>query len=251
MKAILICAHGSKEAETGSAVREHSVRVSELTKLPVYYGFNASEEPAIPDVLKKMVSDGFDEIIVIPLFFAPGYLANKVIPKALGLEADVSEGEEVIAGKHVRIRITGVFGNHPGMKDVMYSVISSTGLPTKDTAVILVGHGSKDGKNSAVVEYNASFVSSMGYKAICAYNEMQSPTVEDALSTALNAGYSHIIAIPMFVSPSVHSTREIPEKLGIKSGRTAHVGNADIIYCEEIGMNPMIAEILADRAEGI
>ncbi len=74
MKGILICAHGSTESETGSAVREHSARESSLTGLPVYYGFNASEEPSISDALHKMSADGFDDVIVIPLFFAPGFL---------------------------------------------------------------------------------------------------------------------------------------------------------------------------------
>ena len=251
MKGILICAHGSTESETGSAVREHSARVSSLTGLPVYYGFNASEEPSITDALHKMSADGFDEVIVIPLFFAPGFLANKIVPKALGMEPETAEGEVTIEGHTIRIRITGVFGDHPGMKDVLRDVISSCGASAKDTAVILIGHGSKDGKNSATVRYNASFVSEMGYEVFCAYNEMQSPTVEEALKSALGTGCKQIIAIPMFVSPSVHSTEEIPAKLGIKEGRKTAVGNTEVIYCQEIGMHPKIADILAERAGSV
>lgn len=251
MKGILICAHGSKETETGSAVREHSVRVSSILKKPVYYGFNASEEPSIHDVLEKMVSDGFDEIDVIPLFFAPGFITKKAVPKALGLEPDTSEGEVDVNGKTVRIRITGTFGDHPAMEEVMKDVLDSCNLPPRETSVILIGHGSKDGTNSRTVEFNAGFVSKMGYKVVCAYNEMQSPTVQEAVASVLEGGCKHIIAIPMFVSPSVHSVQEIPEKLGIKEGRKTVIDGVDLVYAEEVGMNPHIADILADRAAGI
>lgn len=251
MKAILICAHGSSD-DTDDLAHIHANLMRKESNLPVYCCYHEKQEPSSKDILNIMVTDGVTEVIVVPLFFAPGFLANKMIPKELGLEPGQLEGEVSVNGVNVLIHITGTFGNHPLMKDVMRETLQAYPYPVKDVAVMLIGHGSKDPGNSNTVEYNASFVREMGYRVVCAYNEMQSPTVQDGLALALKSKAHHIIAIPMFVSPGKHTMDEIPMKLGLTDGRKRTIKCNDnetmLEYAHEIGLNERIGEILLERS---
>ena len=252
MKAVLICAHGSSENSNGDAAASHAEYIRNRTSVPVYCCYHEHQKPSSKEIVSLMAADGVDEIVAIPLFFAPGFLANRMLPKELGMEPGQLEGEVVVNGKTILIHITGVFGNHPLMKDVMKEIMEKYTYPVKDTSVILIGHGSKDPANSKTVEFNASFVRDMGYRTVCAYNEMQTPTVEDALELAIKSKTPHIIAIPMFVSPSNHSVNEIPEKLGLDENRRRIIetenGTVELEYAEEVGLSPGISEILLERS---
>lgn len=252
MKAVLICAHGSSDNAPTDAARKHADLIRRESGLPVYCCYHEKQEPSSKDIIGIMVADGVTEVVAIPLFFAPGFLANRMLPKELGLESGQLEGELCIDGVKILIHITGVFGNHPLMKDVMKETLQKYPYPVKETVVMLIGHGSKDPGNSNTVEFNASIVRDLGYRVTCAYNEMQSPTVEEGLELALKSNARHIIAIPMFVSPGNHTVNEIPEKLGLDNGRKRLIEFGDrkveLEYAHEIGLNEHIGEILLERS---
>ena len=220
--------------------------------MEVRYGLNGTCDPTIKDALVDMIHDGFTEIVAVPMFFAPGYVATGMIPKAIGLESGSSGGEIFIGGRTVSIRMTGTFGDHPKMRDVLRDVLNGSGADVEDTFIILISHGSNDGINSRTNKLNAGYVSEMGFRVICAYNEKQSPTIEEALNAAFDSGCAKIVAIPMFASPGNHSVREIPEQLGLGAGRrkiyTVLDRPVQLTYAQEIGTNPLVADILADRA---
>lgn len=252
MKAVLICAHGSSENPDNDLAHTHADLIRRESNLPVYCCYHEKQEPSSKDILEIMVADGVTEVIAVPMFFAPGFLANKMIPKELGLESGQLEGEVTVNGVNVLIHITSAFGNHPMMKCVMKETLEMYHYPIKDTAIILIGHGSKDPGNSNTVEYNAAFVREMGYRVTCAYNEMQSPTVEEGLEFALKSKVSHIVAIPMFVAPGNHTVNEIPVKLGLIDDRERTINRdgveVKLEYAREIGLNKHVGEILLERS---
>ena len=250
MKAILICSHGSRDPRDNTMVLGHAEKIAEETGLTVRTGYMKHQEPTVMDVLSGLAADGHDEVVIVPMLYAEGRLTERDLPAILGIPEGSREGTVTTPSGDVSVRITGAFGDHPSMTAVMEAAVS--GHPADTTTVVLVGHGSKGPGNSRTVEYDAVILRAMGYTVVCAYNEMQDPTVEAALETALSSGRPRVLVIPMFVSPNGHSRVDIPGKLGIGDGAgrvfDTPDGHVELLYGAEIGTHPGVGRILLERA---
>ncbi len=90
-----------------------------------------------------------------------------------------------------------------------------------------------------------------GFETAAAYNEFQSPTVEEATERLIATG-KNVLAIPMFVSPGGHTTSDIPPKLGLEGSDSRDIGNGRWLrYTAEIGMHPMVSDILKARIDEV
>ena len=246
-RSVLIIAHGSGDNTGGAAEIQARLLSVELGTRARYVFKDCGDEEML-EVLRDL-SRGYDKIIVIPFFFAWGMFSERMVPRKLGLEEGSREGTITVDGHPVDIGIGTPFGNDPLMGDVLRQVLERESAEQGRTAVMLIGHGSKDGANSKAVEYNAELVRKLGYDAFPCYNEMIGPTVEEAFQDILDRGFSEILAIPLFVSSSHHSVVEIPEKLGLEGdSRERSFGYGDrtvsLRYSREIGLEPGVADIL-------
>lgn len=253
-RSVLIVAHGSGDNSGGAAEVQAGLLRRELgAKVRCVYKDCGEEE--MRGVLRDL-SLGCDEIAVIPLFFASGMFSEKMVPRKLGLEEGSREGTITVDGHSVNVSIGTPFGNDPHMDDVLSQVLERESAEPGRTAVMLIGHGSKDGANSRAVEYNAELVRELGYDAFPCYNEMIGPTVEEAFQDVLDHGFSEILAIPLFVSSSHHSVVEIPEKLGLAGNSRERIfaygdRTVSLRYSIEIGLEPGIARILCEMVERV
>lgn len=249
MRTALIIAHGSDEGKNGDAAEMHARRLEGMLGTRVRHIYKNCGEEEVRNTLSYLSRGDVEEVVVIPLFFASGMFSEKVVPKMIGLGEGNRGGTVEVDGKCVRVRVASPFGTDPHMRGVIGSVLGQYSAEPDRTAVMPIGHGSKDGVNSRTVEYNAGIVSELGFDAFPCYNEMNEPTVEQALRRVLDEGFDDILAIPLFVSSSHHSVVEIPEKLGLEEGsreRTfEHNGRTvSLRYSTEIGLEPGITDIL-------
>ena len=255
MDSILIVAHGSDESRNDCSASRNAERLTEMLGRKVHYAYKGDAEPTIETALSEISAEGSDGIIVLPLFFAPGMFAETIVPRRFGLEPGQKEGVMRLGERDVRIRIADVFGTHPGMRDVLYDAVIPSEPSEGSTCVMLVGHGSKDGKNKRTVEMNAAYVRGFNIDTESAFNEMNDPSVEECFDDIVSRGYDNIMVVPMFVSPSNHSVNEVPEKVGLGPGQREGVverggRTVRVLITPEIGMAPGIAEILADMVAG-
>lgn len=254
MDSIVIVAHGSPEDLNGDAAQKHAESLTEKLGRKVHYAYKGDMEPTIRSVLDVVAREKPDRLVVLPLFFAPGMFADRIIPAKFGLPQGSHRGRIDLNGHEAEIVIAEAFGIQPAMKDVMADILRRSAPTDGRTAVVLIGHGSKDKANESTVEMNAGYVRAMGYEAIPCYNEFCEPTVEQGMEMALATGCESILAIPMFVSSSHHSVVEIPEKIGLAAGErsaTIEVGErrVNLIYETEIGLAPGMDDLLADMYE--
>lgn len=255
MRTVLIIAHGSKEDRNGNAAQIQADRMEKMLGTRVRYVFKNCSDDELRDALSYLSEGYVEQIVVIPFFFASGVFSEKMVPRKLGLDEGSRTGTIDIDGHQLEVGIGTPFGNDHHMRDVIGQVLERGSAQAGRTAVMLIGHGSKDGANSKAVEYNAGFVRDLGYDAFPCYNEMIEPTVEDALRDILDRGFEDILAIPLFVSSSHHSVVEIPEKLGLEGEsreRTFGYGDRSVSlrYSSEIGLEPGVAEILCKMVNG-
>ena len=90
----------------------------------------------------------------------------------------------------------------------------------------------------------------------CGFMEISSPSIPDALSNAVEEGAEKLIVVPVLLANSRHTTEDIPKLLGMKKGQNRGTlffkehGEIQVAYCEPIGADARLAEILIDRATG-
>jgi len=93
---------------------------------------------------------------------------------------------------------------------------------TSTVGLILTGHGSEFGAYKEILEQLSAIVRARSPFLIVqvGFVEMCSPSLHDALASAIEAGAEKIIVVPVLLSESRHTTQDIPKLLGLEKGRT-------------------------------
>lgn len=246
---ILLIAHGAEESENKDSATLHSGRIRDQTGYDVRSAY-LHLKPGIDETVHRMMDDGIEKIIAVPLFISPGFLTDKVVRGSVGLEPGARSGIVSHNGREAEIVFTGTFGDHQKMRTVMVQTCDRYNASPARTSILLVFHGARGAEDNPYAKMNADYLRERGYRVSVAFNEFQEPGIEESLEELLGDGRD-ILAIPMFVSPGTHTVEDIPAKLGIgkergrditRDGKTLHLE-----YAEEIGMHPDITYILKDR----
>lgn len=247
-RGVLVVAHGSEKPGDRSSAEVHSATVAKRLGIPCYFGYLERQEPILQATLNRMISDGIEEAAVVPLFFARSFFSEHVVPKLVGLPKGSKSGMISREPGTMSVSVSGALSDHPLMADVMDE--ASDGLDPRTTAILLIGHGSMDGTSLSAVEGCADILRSRGFETRSCFLEMQAPSVGEGLKNALGLGFGHVHVIPMFISPSPHTSSEIPDALGLQRGCRERIADGvRITYGMEIGGLPSVADIVASRAE--
>lgn len=117
----------------------------------------------------------------------------------------------------------------------------------KKKGIIVVAHGSKSAEAS--VEFN-HVVDEMRsyYEGVCliaAYLDINEPDITGAIDLMLAKKVKEITVVPYFLFKGNHTQIDIPEIL--KAKKNLHQ-ELKISYCSPIGVHPLMARILFQRA---
>jgi sirohydrochlorin ferrochelatase len=122
--------------------------------------------------------------------------------------------------------------------------------------VLVLGHGSSLPYNKQVVSAVADMIAKNIENTVVktAFLNIDTPTLYEGLKSFEGTGVNRIVAMPCFLAPGVHTTKDIPRVLGIEEGdnRTMiQLGGADIelLYAEPLGADPCIAGIACRKIE--
>ena len=248
--AIMIAPHGAPESkDDDSAIRDTS-RLREMTGLDVYLGY-IHMEPSVEDTMERMIADGVETAIIVPLLIPPGYIPDVELREAFDLEPGTESAVITKGTRNIRLLFTGTFGDHDGIFKVLDGVCREHHATPDDTSVILVFHGSRRPGPGLNTTRFVDHLNEKRYDAIVSYNEFQEPTVEEGMEWAKDIG-KNILVIPMFVSPGSHTLEDIPPKIGLENGSRECTYDSSgktmtIRYAKVIGMQPGIADILLER----
>ena len=122
------------------------------------------------------------------------------------------------------------------------------------SGILVVGHGSK-------LEYNKNLVVSAAAKlgkmkefgpVTAAFMQLNEPDIKTGIKTLVDQGVDLIYVQPCFLASGIHLTVDIPGEIGLEAGKKETKMNVDgktvvLRYCDPIGDDDRIAQILADR----
>lgn len=116
---VIVMGHGSRLSFNSDVVTLNARRLEERGYGKVYVGYNEFNEPKIEDVIPKMIDDGAEEIIALPLFISLGKHLTMDVPGKLGIE-DFSDGGIVHRnGRDVELKYAVPVGGDPRLCDVL------------------------------------------------------------------------------------------------------------------------------------
>jgi sirohydrochlorin cobaltochelatase len=115
-----------------------------------------------------------------------------------------------------------------------------------DTAIMICGHGSRDGEALAEFERMASGLRARlpGRDVATGYLEFARPTIRDGLETLSAAGARRILAIPGMLFAASHVKNDLPWE--INSFAAAHPG-VELRFGRELSIEPKLLGAAAER----
>ena len=146
----------------------------------------------------------------------------------------------------------------------------------EQVGVLLIGHGSRLPENNKTMTKLADMYKEYtDFKVAVAYMELCKPNIPTALDDLVkNTKIDTIIAVPVFLSHGMHTTRDIPKILRIANNddhnevhdhdnhKHSHGHEHDhhhefekvnfdgkIIYTEPLGADPLLVEIIKNRVD--
>lgn len=120
----------------------------------------------------------------------------------------------------------------------------------KQTAVLLILHGSPYAKSNEPVERIARQLSSDSQfgRIITAYMECNKPSIAEAVRDCAQEKIERIVAVPWFLHTGRHMVLDIPAQLTAAAKNHPQI---QILLTDPVGMSSRIAEALAYRADEV
>lgn len=125
---VIVMGHGSRLEYNRNVVHLNAQRLRDKGYENVFVGFNEFDEPKIEDVIPKMIDDGAEEIIALPLFISLGKHLTMDVPGKLGIENFTDSGIVHRDGRDVEVKYAVPIGADPRLVDVLVEKLRRLGL---------------------------------------------------------------------------------------------------------------------------
>jgi sirohydrochlorin cobaltochelatase len=264
-QALVIAAHGSHLNPGSSAPAfDHADRIRETGVFEEVREVFWKEEPSFREALRTVAPS---EVYVVPLFISEGYFTEDVIPRELRLDGwdpslwdsdGTGATDATLAASDVdkTVHYCGPVGTHDAMSDVIVQRAESvTGDPEvgEGVGLAVVGHGTKRNENSAkAIEYHADRIRERGrFDEVWALFMDEDPEIDDVTD---HFESEDIVVVPLFIADGYHTEEDIPEDMGLTDDADsgwetpARVDDHDIWYSGAVGTEPLLADVVLERA---
>lgn len=264
---LLVLAHGST-VNPGSAVpaRQHAATLRARRIFAAVQECYWQQPPFLAEVL---AANRCPRVFVVPLFTGEGYFVNEVIPRALGLETDVT-GVFPRCRRHgdALLHYCRPVGTHPGMTEVLlaraHDVVKRHPFPRcprpAEVALFVVGHGT--GRSCASREAVERQIRRIRERHLYAEVHGAFMEVEPRLSGCWHATDArHLVVVPFFISDGLHVVEDLPVLLGepatlvrrrldagLPTWRNPTERHGKLVwYAPGLGEEPLLAEVILQR----
>ncbi|RRR77020.1 MAG: sirohydrochlorin chelatase [Candidatus Viridilinea halotolerans] len=193
---LLLIGHGSPAAAGNDEFMQFAADLAQHVGVATQPCFLELAEPAIGEGVARCVARGATEILALPLFLGAGRHQKRDVPNLLDAAQAEHAGLVVRYGAPLgpQLHLVGVLAERAA------AALATSRQPVSDeeTAVLLVGRGSKDPQSNAELARLARLLSEIhGYGMVeYAYQTVVSPDVGQALSRCVRLGARRVVVLP-------------------------------------------------------
>jgi sirohydrochlorin ferrochelatase len=224
--ALLAVAHGSPDPRAESLHDALIARVrSERPDLAAVVAYLGHADPDVISALNSLVSQGFSEIVVVPLLLTAAYHARFDLP-ALVDQARASHPGVVF-------HQTGVLGPHPKLFSLMKRRLSEAGADPGDSAVslVLAAVGTSDpNANAELADVAATLGATIGFAS-------SEPELGRVVAGLRAGGARQVAVISYVLAPGV-----LPDRF--------YDAGADVTT-DVLGAAPEIVDVILERYDTV
>jgi sirohydrochlorin ferrochelatase len=231
--ALVALAHGSKDPRSAETVNALCAQVRGLRPdLRVEAAFLDHCEPSPTQLFDRLVAEGYDEVVVVPLLLTAAYHARVDVPAVVQEAAD----------RHpkLRMQVTEVLGD-----DVLLDVLDRrlrTALKAERVreidALVLTAAGSSDARaNASVARLARLWGARHRLPAVAAFASAAPPASGEAVRRFRSEGRRHVAVGSYFIAPGFLPDRA--EELAVEAGAIA--------VADPLGADPEVAWLVLTR----
>lgn len=236
--ALVALAHGSRDPRSAATIKALVGEVKAMRPdLKIETAFLELSKPSFQTIVDRLVRQGHDEIVVVPLLLTEAYHAKVDVPSA------VAEAQARHAG--LQIRATRVLGLEPQFLEVldvrMREALKAARVRELD-ALVLAAAGSSDPlANQAVARLARVWGTRHKLPVTAAFASSSPPATGEAVRAFRAEGRRHIAVASLFLAPGFLPDRAA--ELALEAGA--------ITVSEPLGAHPELARtVLARYAVG-
>ena len=122
-------------------------------------------------------------------------------------------------------------------------------LKTKNTGVIILGHGSKLKKANETIKKVIKNIKHNGLHIVePAYLQLSKPDLHTAVKKLARSGCRKIIVVPFFLFMGNHVKRDIPKAIEKEKNIYRDI---EFVYAKNLGQDPRMSDIVMDRIKDV
>ena len=236
--ALVTLAHGSRDPRSAATVQALAAATREMRPdLRIEAAFLELSEPSVEQVVDRLVAEGHDEIVVVPLLLNEAFHARVDVPRVV---------RDAMARHHgLLVRATDILGLEPaflGVLDRRLRDALAVHRVRELDALVLAAAGSSDPlANQAVARLARVWGARHRLPVSAAFASSAPPATGEAVRAFRAEGRRHVAVASMFLAPGFLPDRAA--ELALEAGAVA--------VSEPLGAAPELARtILARYAVG-
>ena len=197
MPALVIAAHGTRDAEGEQTARDLVARVARmLPETHVSVGFVELSEPSVPDAVRTAL-ETTDHVVVVPLMMGTGIHSRDDIP---GFIAEVRE-------QHPGARID--YSRHLGREELLFQAVNQridaamAEWKRQDTALVWIGRGARvPQSNHDHLRLGTEWQRRNEWHSVhSGFIQVTNPSLPEALDAAHASGAKQVLAMGHWLFP--------------------------------------------------
>ncbi|HYH33778.1 MAG TPA: sirohydrochlorin chelatase [Nocardioides sp.] len=236
--ALVALAHGSRDPRSAATIAALVEGVKALRPdLTIEKAFLELARPSFETVVDRLVRQGHDEIVVVPLLLTEAYHAKVDVPQAVAEATARHDG--------LSVRATDVLGLEPGLLEIldlrMREALKESRVRELD-ALVLAAAGSSDPiANQSVARLARLWGTRHRLPVTAAFASTAPPATGEAVRAFRAQGRRHVAVASLFLAPGFLPDRA--RELALEAGAVA--------VSQPLGAHPELARtVLARYAVG-
>lgn len=232
--ALVALAHGSRDPRSAATITALTDQVARMRPdLRIEPAFLELSDPRVDSVVDRLVSEGHDEIVVVPLLLSDAYHAQVDIPAVVDAASHRHPG--------LRIRATDVLGFESAMLTVLdkrlRAALADARVRELDALVLAAAGSSNSIANAAISRAARTWGARHKLPAVAAFATAAPPATGEAVRAFRKDGRRHIAVGSLFLAPGFLPDRAA--ELALEAGAVA--------VSEPLGVDEEIARIVLAR----
>jgi sirohydrochlorin cobaltochelatase len=222
----VLCAHGI-QGHPGAA-SEHAERLRQRGLFAEVHGCAHRGTPGLAQTLAAVRAS---RVCLAPLLMAEGFTLRKMLDQ-------VVHGPDIVVCQPV--------GTHPGLADAIADMAraacTAKGWATRDTALLVVGHGTVRHPDSGATarRHAARIAASDDFGEVAVGFLDEPPGVGEALA---RLAAPRCVVVGLFIDRGEHGENDIPRLLA--------VGGHEAVYAGPVGSDPRLTDLLLQQVQAL